>query len=48
MTTAEALSTLQQKEEEKRRKEVITEARGQKKFQKTTSKNIKKLTKATK
>ena len=41
MTTAEALSTLQQKEEEKRRKEVITEARGQKKFQKQLQKILK-------
>ena len=47
MTTAEALSILQQKEEEKRRKEVIKKARRQKKYSKTASKNIKKLTKTT-
>ena len=48
MTNAKALSILQQKEEEKRRKETIKEARRQKKKSKATSKNIKKLTKATK
>ena len=48
MKTAEALSILQQKEVEKRRKEVIKEAKRQKKFSKTTSKNIKKSTKTTK
>ena len=47
MTTAEALSILQQKEEEKQRKEVIKEPRIQKNS-KTASKNIKKLAKATK
>ena len=47
MTTAEALSILQQKEEEKRRKEIIKKARRQKKYSKTASKNIKKLTKTT-
>ena len=47
MTTAEALSILQQKEEEKRRKEIIKKARRQKKYSKTASKNIKKLTETT-
>ena len=45
MTATEALSILQQKEEEKQRKEVIKETRRQKKFSKTASRNIKKLTK---
>ena len=45
MTTAEAQSILQQKEEEKQRKEVIKEARRQNFFSKTASRNIKKLTK---
>ena len=45
ITTAEALSILHKKEEVKCRKEVIKEARRQKKTSKATSKNIKKLTK---
>ena len=45
MTTAEAQSILQQKEEEKQRKEVIKEASRQNFFSKTASRNIKKLTK---
>ena len=48
MTTTKALSIFQQKEEEKQRKEAIKEARIQNKISKTTSKNIKKLTKTTK
>ena len=48
MTNAEeALSILQQKEQEKQRTEVIKEARRQKKI-KRNFKNIKKLTKTTK
>ena len=49
MTNAEeALSILQQKEQEKQRTEVIKEARRQKKKSNATSKNIKKLRKTTK
>ena len=48
LKNAKALSILQQKEEEKRRKEIIKEARRQKKNLKTTSKNMKKLTKTIK
>ena len=41
MTTAKALSILQQKEDEKPRKDVIKEARRQNKISKTTSKILK-------
>ena len=41
MTTAKALSILQQKEDEKPRKDVIKEARRQNKISKTTSKLLK-------